>query len=288
MSLSEVDSGRDGLILNILGSGFRYLCQHKRRLKVKNRLSHLILVLLAFPLMFSCGGEGDDSGSGSDSIEIGTIAFDSTKDGNYEIYLMDSDGSNSRNISNRSSTDYSPAWSPDGSQLAFRVLDDSDRLGEIFVMEADGSNQRNISNSSSPEDSPAWSPDENHLAFATRREGSEDIYVMNVDGRDPRNISNSPSSIDGSPSWSPDGTRIVFTSVRDGNREIYTMDADGLSQTLLTNNPAWDYEPSWSPSGREIAFASNRDGQFQIYVMDTDGENQRRISTGSRINSSPA
>ena len=101
---------------------------------MKSRFSLLLLSLLVFPLVFSCGGGDDDSGSS----EIGKIAFTSYRDGNFEILVMDADGENQRNISNSSSWDERyPAWSPDGTQIAFvsRSLRDGDI--QIYVMDAD-------------------------------------------------------------------------------------------------------------------------------------------------------
>ena len=85
------------------------------------------------------------------------IAFSSFRDGNYEIYVMDADGSNQTNISNTSSHDIYPAWSPDGNHIAFTAWRDGN--AEIYLMDEDGSNQTNISNNSSNDDSPAWSPE---------------------------------------------------------------------------------------------------------------------------------
>ena len=115
---------------------------------MKNCRSLLLLTILVFPLELSCGGGDDDSGSS----EIGQIAFTS----NRQIYLMDSNGNNRRNISNNSSEDVSPSWSPNGTLIAFASGRDGN--GQIYVMDADGSNQRNISNSSSYDEAPAWKP----------------------------------------------------------------------------------------------------------------------------------
>jgi Tol biopolymer transport system component len=120
---------------------------------MKNRLHLFSWILLVFPFVVSCGGGDDDSSSS----EIGKIAFTSYKeDGNHEIYVMDADGDHQENISNHSSWDNEPSWSPDGTQIAFV----SGRAGhaQIYVMDENGNNQQNISNNSSDDDSPTWKP----------------------------------------------------------------------------------------------------------------------------------
>ncbi len=164
---------------------------------MKNRLHLFSWILLVFPFVVSCGGGDDDSGSS----EIGKIAFTSyTEDDNHEIYVMDADGDHQENISNHSSWDTSPSWSPDKTQIAFV----SRRGGswQIYLMDADGGNQRNISNSSSWDNEPSWSPNGNQIAFVSGRAGHAQIYVMDANGNNQQNITNN-SSADDSPAWKP-------------------------------------------------------------------------------------
>ena len=204
----------------------------------------------------------------------GRIAFSSDRDGNYEIYVMDADGSNKQRLTNNPADDKSPSWSPDGSNIAFASYREGNN--EIYVMDADGSNQINLTNNLAWDYDPSWSPDGARIAFASTRDGIYEIYVMDADGSNQRRMTNN-ERLDYTPSWSPDGSRIAFVSERDGNGEIYVMDADGGNQRNLTNNPAGDVSPSWSPDGTRIAFTSNRDGNREIYVMDADGGSQQRL-----------
>ena len=227
-------------------------------------------------------GDGPWSGTatGTPTTAGDRIAFQSNRDGNWEIYVMNADGSGVTNLTNNSDHDVAPAWSPDGKRIAFR----SDRDGnwEIYVMNADGSGVTRLTNDSARDSSPAWSPDGRRIAFRSDRDGNWEIYVMNADGSGVTNLTNDSAS-DDFPGWSPDGKRIAFDSDRDGNREIYVMNADGSGVTRLTNDSASDNSPAWSPEGRRIAFESYRDGNWEVYVMNTDGSGVTNLTNAHGI-----
>jgi len=209
------------------------------------------------------------------------IAFTSRRDDDYEIYVMNPDGSDQVNLTNlHPAGNLYPTWSPDGTRIAFQSHRDDDAA--IYVMNADGSNQVNLTNHPVADQYPAWSPDGTRIAFQSHRDDDAAIYVMNADGSDQVNLTNHPVA-DQQPAWSPDGTRIAFTSYRDNDwGDIYVMNADGSNQVNLTNHPglpgSYD-EPAWSPDGTQIAFSyGDRSGNQEIYAMNADGSNQVRLT----------
>jgi uncharacterized repeat protein (TIGR01451 family) len=231
----------------------------------------------------------------------GKIAFERRgSSGNDGIWVTDADGSNQIRLT--ASRDYNPAWSPDGTKIAF--VHNQDGIYSIYVMNADGSNQTNLTNNVVYSEAPAWSPDGTKIALVSGggSSSSDDIYSMDADGSNQTRLTNNggQSADNANPAWSPDGSKIAFSSARDYSREIYVMDADGSNQTRLTNNVFDDADPAWSPDGEKIAFTSDRDcidtsngnyypcGHYEVYVMDANGSNQTRLTNNGAVENSPS
>lgn len=234
------------------------------------------------------------TGSASVVIEVqpalavgGRIAFASTRSGNWEIYLMSTDGTAVTQVTNNPATDCTPAWSHDGTKIAFQSTRDAN--WDIYVMNGDGTGVTRLTRDPAIDEHPAWSPDGTKIAFTFRADVPRgEIYVMNPDGTGRMNLTNDPIYNDDGPSWSPDGTKIAFHSNRDGNYEIYLMNADGTGQRNLTNTTTNEFFPAWSPDGTKIAFRMGASlTSSDIYVINADGTGQTRL-TNSPFNPSEA
>lgn len=212
------------------------------------------------------------------------IAFVRWLDPSWEIFVGRTSGVPVTQLTANNFEEHDPAYSPDGSRIAFRSNRDGNH--EIYVMNADGSGPVRLTNNPADDLNPEWSPDGAKIAFRSNRDGNDEIYVMNADGSNVTRLTNHVA-FDANPSWSPDGTRIAFMSDRSGNSQIHVMNVDGSNVVRLTNTAGWDGLPAWSPDGVKIAFAREVECDDYYYychnivVMNADGTGAVRFETRS-------
>ncbi|MYA10084.1 MAG: hypothetical protein F4237_09745 [Gemmatimonadetes bacterium] len=231
-------------------------------------------------------------GSPAWSPDGAQIAFESNRDINFEIYVMNADGSGvARRTNSANDDDFSPAWSPDGRRIAFSsrsVLPSSPRF--ILAMDADGTGPTRL-NDLGDAHNPAWSPDGRRIAFQLAPHMTSDddaeVYLMNADGSGVSQRTDNADN-DYAPTWAPDSYRIAFVSDRGGDPDIYVMSLQGTGPTNLTDNDENDSAPAWSPDGHRIAFVSDRDGDRDIYVMLADGTEVINLTVNADDDSAPA
>ena len=217
------------------------------------------------------------------------ITFVSNRDGNPEIYIMDSDGKHQKRLTHDKSSDISPSWSPDGKHIAF--VSDRDGNYQVYIMNVSGSNQRRLTHDKSSDISPSWSPDGKHIAFVSDRDGNEEIYVMNADGSDQRNLTKSPEDETG-PAWSPDGKYIAFSSASSGEYEsppfLYLISKDGTWIEINTMHWAQS-QPAWAPSGKRIAFVAldKGVGNDEIFILDMRSHTEVNVTNNTSDDDAP-
>lgn len=210
-----------------------------------------------------------------------------------DVYKMDADGSNVTRVRSASTWDKEPAWSPDGSRIAFSTLPPTGNWS-IHTMDNDGSDVVRVTKDPGFDFSPAWSPDGTQIAFVR---GNGSLHVVNTDGSGDRQLDSSSYAFYSGPEWSPDGTKIVFVkSDREKSHricadgELHMVSPDGSDLVRLTDDDAYDFAPAWSPDGSRIAFMrSNRsDYAWDIYVMNSDGSDLRRLTDFPGYDGNPA
>jgi Tol biopolymer transport system component len=208
------------------------------------------------------------------------IAFTSNRTGRSGIYVMQSDGTQTRRLSISDADDVRPSWSPDGGRIVFA----RSGLGRLYVIDSDGRNLRAITQGVYAEDSdPAWSPDGRRIAFVRRPRGggSAAVFLIGADGHGLCRLTPFSRSIYG-PAWSPDGSKLTYTNRNGSGFAIAVVGADGRGLRVLTPENL-DFTPAWSSDGRKIVFAR----EATLFVMNADGSNVHRLTRGT-IDDSPA
>jgi TolB protein len=222
---------------------------------------------------------------------LGTkIYFVSNRTGHKEIWVMDPDGSNQRQISHFNSLSIMPAVSPDGTKIAFTSFARGNPA--IFILSTDTGRRLPFYNQvASMNATPDFTPDGKQLLYASTASGWAQIYIANIDGSNLRRISNT-RALEVEPKVNPKtGADLVFVSGRSGPQQIFRMNMDGTDVQRLSNGEGEASNPSWHPNGQIIAFAWTRGfatGNFNVFVMDVASRTFNQLTYGAGRNENPS
>jgi TolB protein len=203
----------------------------------------------------------------------------------YRLEVADADGEEVHVAVRSNEPIISPAWSPDGTKVAYVSFEQ--RKPIIYVQDLVTGGRRIISNQKGSNSAPSWSPDGSKLAIALSKDGHYQVYSVNADGSGLQRLSNS-NGIDTEPQFSADGRTVYFTSDRSGGPQIYKMSSSGGNATRVTFNGNYNISPRVSSDGKTLAWISQRDGGFSLYAMDlASGQEQRLAESATEPSFSP-
>lgn len=228
----------------------------------------------------------------------GRLVFERKVGDATDIYAMNADGGDLRQLTGDPGWDGEPSWSPDGSQIVFA----SDRAGgpAIWVMNADGSNPRALTEPSYASLTPAWSPDGQSIAFASTLPDEGDattaagdrfaIWVMNTDGSGARRVASDPTGQLLYPTWGPRSDRLAYVrqTSEGATLLIQMLDEDAVPQVLKLGTAGQPGAPAWSPNGSRIAFALDRQGLVEIWQAKPDGSSASVLGQAGQHGGDPA
>ncbi|TXT35736.1 MAG: TolB protein [Comamonadaceae bacterium] len=192
------------------------------------------------------------------------IAYVTKAGQRYQLWVADADGENAQSALASPEPIISPAWSPDGNQLAYVSFES--RKPVIYVHSVSTGKRRLIANFKGSNSAPAWSPDGKTLAVTLSRDGGSQLFLLSAMGGEPRRLIQS-GSIDTEPAFSPDGQHIFFVSDRGGSPQIYKVPVSGGGVERVTFSGSYNISPVLSSDGRWMAYISRVGGAFKLHVM---------------------
>ena len=202
----------------------------------------------------------------------------------YSLKISDADGYNSQTVLTSKEPLLSPAWSPDGTRLAYVSFEN--RHPWVYIQDLRTGKRDIIANYPGSNSAPAWSPDGQSLALSLSKDGNAEIYLLNIATRALRRLTNN-IAIDTEPAWSPDGSTIVFTSDRGGSPQIYRVSINTGSEERLTFEGSYNAHPQFSPDGRQIALVHGNGAVHHIGIIEL-GKKTIRTITRTNLDESPS
>ena len=216
--------------------------------------------------------------TGEKGIFSTRIAYVTKTGARYTLWVADADGENAQSALGSPEPIISPAWSPNGAQLAYVSFES--RKPVIYSHDVATGKRRLVANFRGSNSAPAWSNDGRQIVATLSRDGGSQLYVMDAAGGEPRRLTQS-SSIDTEPAFSADGKSIYFVSDRGGAPQIYRMTSSGGNIERVTFNGNYNISPALSPDGKYLAYVSRVGGAFKLQVMELASGNATQITDTS-------
>lgn len=222
--------------------------------------------------------------TGQSGIFGARVAAVGARTGNKEIYVMDIDGHGVRAATRNGSINLSPAWSPDGSQLAWTSYKRGNP--DLYVKDTQRGGSRVLSAREGINTGATFSPDGTKVALARSTNGDSDIYILDArTGAELQRVTTG-GGIDVAPDWHPSGTMLAYASERSGGSQIYVHDLSTGQARRVTFHGSFNGDPVWSPDGTKLAFVG-RDRNFDVFTVQADGKNMSRITQDQGNNEDP-
>ncbi|MGE0551263.1 MAG: LpqB family beta-propeller domain-containing protein [Kofleriaceae bacterium] len=217
------------------------------------------------------------------------IAFTAKSKTKSAIYAMDFDGANAYAISNNSSTNILPAWSPSGGQIVYTSFMRNNP--DLYITGAGGGRPKKLSGHIGMNTGASFSPDGTKIALTLSKDGSNpEIYIISAsDGTIIRRVTND-KAIDTSPAWSPDGSQLAFVSDRNGGPQIFVVSASGGAARQVSFNGSYNTTPTWSPDKNKqvIAYTTRDGGKYDIVTLDLTTKQMVRVTQNEGSNEEPS
>jgi len=202
----------------------------------------------------------------------------------YVLQVSDADGYSPQTILTSKDPILSPAWSPDGTRLAYVSFEN--RRPSVYVQDLRTSQREVVASYPGTNSAPAWSPDGRRLAVSLSRDGNPEIYILDLGSRSTQRLTNNVA-IDTEPSWSPDGSSLVFTSDRGGSPQIYRMPSSGGREERITFEGTYNSRAQFSPDGRRLVLVHGNGSTNHIAILELGGGGLREI-THTNLDESPS